>query len=253
VSVVAISRDGARVDVTVEHGAKRNAMSAVVRVALADTFAELAGDPTIGLVVLSAVGEAAFCSGGDLREVAECRTRESIRALAVEIRGVLDQIRRFPAPVVAALNGNAIGGGSELALAADFRVAAAHAHIVFAQVSQAVSSSWGGGVDLIGLVGPGRAQRLLTSGATLAHAEGLSLGVYDAVAPPGEPLAAAVERFVAPMLSAPVQVARANKALAAAARFGPSRAGLEQLELDAFVDNWMHPDHWARLDAFLAR
>ncbi|HWL42430.1 MAG TPA: enoyl-CoA hydratase/isomerase family protein [Ilumatobacter sp.] len=252
-SVVIVARDGARADVTVRHAGKRNAMSEVVQDALAATFTELAGDPSIGLVVLTAEGDAAFCSGGDLYEVARADTPELARALAMRIRGVLDTIRRFPAPVVAALNGLALGGGSEFALSADFRVAAAHAHIVFGQVGQAVSPGWGGGADLVELVGAATAQRLLASGTKLTHAEGLSLGLYDAVAAEGEPLAAAVDRFVAALLDAPPQVLRANKSLAIAARFTAQRAAVEAAELAGFVDTWMHPDHWHRLNQFLNR
>lgn len=252
-SVVAVTRNGARADVTICHAAKRNAMSEVVQQALAATFTELADDPTIGLVVLTSEGDAAFCSGGDLYEVARADTPDRARDLATRIRGVLDTIRRFPAPTVAALNGLALGGGSELAVCADFRVAAAHAHIVFGQVGQAVSPGWGGGVDLVERVGAPTAQRLLASGARLSHAEGLALGLYDAVAAEGESLAEAVDRFVAPLLEAPPQVLRASKALAIAARFTPQRAALEAVELDRFVATWMHPDHWARLNAFLNR
>lgn len=252
-SVIEVARDGARVDVTVLHAAKRNAMSEVVQEGLAATFTELAGDPTVGLVVLTSQGDAAFCSGGDLYEVARADTPESARELATRIRGVLDTIRRFPAPVVAALNGLALGGGSELAVCADYRVAAAGAHIVFGQVGQAVSPGWGGGVDLVERVGTAVAQRLLGSGTRLTHAEGLALGLYDAVADAGEPLAAAVDRFVAPLLAAPAQVLRANKALAVAARFTPRRAALEAVELEQFVATWMHADHWDRLNAFLNR
>ena len=251
--VVGVSRAGARVDVTVRHAAKRNAMSEVLQQALATTFTDLADDPTIGLVVLTAEGDAAFCTGGDLYEVARADTPDAARELATRIRGVLDTIRRFPAPVVAALNGLALGGGSELAVCADFRVAAAHAHIVFGQVGQAVSPGWGGGVDLVERVSAATAQRLLASGTRLGHAEGLALGLYDAVAAEGESLAEAVDRFVAPLLTAPPQVLRANKAIAVAARFTPQRAALEAIEREHFVATWMHPDHWARLDAFLNR
>lgn len=252
-SLVTIERAGARADVTIRHAAKRNAMSETLQEALSATFTELAGDPTVGLVVLSSEGDAAFCSGGDLYEVARADTAERARALATRIRGVLDSIRRFPAPVVAGINGLALGGGSELAMSADFRVVAAHAHVVFGQVGQAVSPGWGGAADLIELVGPATAQRLLASGTQLGHTEGLALGLYDAVATEGETLPAAVDRFVGPLLEAPAQVLRANKAVAIAARFTPQRSAVEAAELDQFVATWMHPDHWDRLNAFLTR
>ena len=77
--------------------------------------------------------------------------------------------------------------------------------------------------------------------------------VGDAVATDGEGLGAAVDRFVAPLLTAPVQVLRGNKAVALAARFTPARARVEAAELDQFVATWMHADHWERLNAFLTR
>lgn len=250
--VLRITRDGPRVDLTVAHTAKRNAMSVVLQDALRSAFTELAGDPTIGLVVITGEGPA-FCSGGDLVEVAAADTPDKARELALRIRWVMDTIRRFPAPVVAALNGPAIGGGSEYALAADYRVAGPTGHLVFGQVGQAVTPGWGGGVDLVERVGGPTAQRLLASGARLDHAEGLALGLYDAVAGEGETLAAAVDRFVAPLLTAPVQVLRGNKAVALAARFTPERARVEAAELEQFVATWMHADHWNRLHAFLNR
>lgn len=252
-SLVTSDRTGSRVDVTIRHAAKRNAMSEALQDALATTFTELAADPTIGLAVLTSEGDAAFCSGGDLYEVARADTPERARALATRIRGVLDTIRRFPAPVVAAVNGLALGGGSELAMSTDFRVLAAHAEIVFGQVGQAVSPGWGGAADLIERVGQATAQRLLASGARVAHADGVELGLYDAVAADGETLADAVDRFVAPLLAAPAQVLRANKAVATAARFTSQRHAVEAAELDQFVATWMHPDHWARLNAFVNR
>ncbi len=250
--VLRIARDGARVDVTVAHTAKRNAMSVVLQDALAATFTELAGDDTIGLIVLTGEGPA-FCSGGDLVEVAAADTPDTARQLALRIRAVMDTIRRFPAPVVAALNGPAIGGGSEFALAADYRVAGPHGRIVFGQVGQAVTPGWGGGVDLIERVGGPTAMRLLASGAAVDHTEGLALGLYDTVTADDEPLTDAVDRFVAPLLTAPVQVLRGNKAVALAARFTPERARVEAAELDAFVATWMHADHWDRLNTFLTR
>lgn len=252
-SVVEVVRAGARADVIMRHGAKRNAMSEVLQASLTAAFTELATDESIGVVVLTGEGETAFCSGGDLVEVARADTPDSARELATRIRGVLDTIRRCPAPVVAGLNGLALGGGSELAVVADFRVAAAHAQIVFGQVGQAVSPGWGGGVDLVELVGPRAAQRLLATGAKLTHAEGLALGLYDAVAPEGTPLSETLDAFVGSLLHAPPQVLRANKALAIAARFTPDRARREAAELDGFVSTWMHQDHWDRLHAFLNR
>ena len=84
---------------------------------------------------------------------------------------VLDSIRRFPVPVVAALNGDALGGGAELAVACDMRVAATHARIGFVQGRLAITTGWGGGIDLAAIVGPSRALALLCRSDLLTSAE----------------------------------------------------------------------------------
>jgi enoyl-CoA hydratase len=251
-AVVSVARRGPLATVLIDHAAKRNAMSAIVQDGLISAFEHLADDSSVGVVVLTGAGDT-FCSGGDLVEIQAHNTVDSARHMATHIRSVLDRIRQCPAPVVAGLNGDAIGGGSELALACDFRVAAHDAHIMFAQASQAVSPGWGGGIDLIERVGPSRAQRLLGTTARLGGDEALRLGVFDAVAAADDSIDDAIAAFIEPFLRRPAQVLRANKALAIAARIDDRRGRLEAIELEQFVSAWMHPDHWAALAAFVNR
>ena len=250
--VVSVANRGPLATVLLDHAAKRNALSSNVQDGLISAFDQIAADSSVAVVVLTGAGDT-FCSGGDLVEIQAHDTADSAREMATRIRSVLDRVRQCPAPVVAGLNGDAIGGGAELALACDFRVAAHGAHMVFAQASQAVSPGWGGGVDLIERVGTSRAQRLLGTTARVSGDEARRLGLFDAVAAPDESIDDVVAAFVEPFLRRPAHVLRANKALAIASRSDDRRERLEAVELEQFVSTWMHADHWAALDAFVNR
>ncbi len=241
-------RDGALVTVTVDREAKRNALSRHLQDELAATLDDLAGDSTIGLVVLTGAGDRSFVSGGDLKKLLDVRTTLAATEMALHARLVLDRVRRFPAPVIAALNGDALGGGAELAMACDFRLTAPGARMAFVQGRHAISTAWGGGVDLMQLVGRSRALRLLTTCEYVDHADGLAIGLYDRCAAEGETLDDVVAQFIKPMLEQPANALRTYKAMAIAARMTADRPAMEQAELENFVAGWVHDDHWTALD-----
>jgi len=246
-------RVGGRATVVVDRPHKRNALSRHVQDELAATLDELAIDESISVLVLTGAGTDNFTSGGDLVALSEIRTIEGAEEMARHARGVLDRVRRFPAPVVAALNGDALGGGAELAMACDFRVLAPQARMAFVQGRQAITSAWGGGVDLSQLVGRTVALRLLCTTEFVDHEMGIRIGLYDRCAAEGEAFEAVVDAFVAPMERQSPHVTRTYKALAIAARMGGNREHLEEVELSHFARNWMHDDHWEALEAFLNR
>src|ERR1700729_3221161 len=95
-------------------------------------------------LVIRGEGDKAFVSGGDLKELSALRTEEQASAMAWRMRSLCDELANFPAPVVAALNGHAFGGGAEVAVAADIRVAADDIKIGFNQVSLEIMPAWGG-------------------------------------------------------------------------------------------------------------
>ena len=142
-------------------------------------------DAAIGAraLVITGAGDRAFVSGGDLKELAAIRTAEEASAMAWRMRSICDRIAEFPAPVVAALNGHALGGGAEVAVAADIRLAADDIKIGFNQVALAIMPAWGGAERLAALVGPGKALLLAGTGTILSATEAEHIGLVDQVLP----------------------------------------------------------------------
>ncbi len=229
---------------------KRNALSRATLAAIRAVFRKHASRRGLKLAVLTASGTQAFAAGGDLVDLGKVRTRSAARRMSRDALAALRAVREFPVPVVAALNGLAIGGGAELAMACDWRVAARHAKIGFVQGKLNLSSAFGGGTLLVDLLGAQRALGVMAGGKVYSATRALALGLVDAVCRPGESLEAGVGRFVAPVLAQRPQVLRAFKALALAAH--APRAARERLEIAHLVETWTHPDHWAAADQVLA-
>lgn len=141
-----------------------------------------AAEGALALVIRGA-GDRAFVSGGDLKELAAIRTEEEAAAMARRMREICDRLAAFPAPVIAALNGHALGGGAEVAVAADIRVAADDIKIGFNQVTLAIMPAWGGAERLATLVGRGTALLLAGAGTVLDAAEAQRVGLVDQVLP----------------------------------------------------------------------
>ncbi|WP_099866850.1 enoyl-CoA hydratase/isomerase family protein [Pararhizobium haloflavum] len=236
--------------VHIDRAEKRNALSRSLLAAIGEAFRESAADNSLKLALLTSAGDRSFAAGGDLRDLAEVQGDLAAEEMARDAKHALQAIRDFPVPVVAGLNGDALGGGAELAVACDMRVAAAHARIGFIQGRLAIASAWGGGVDLMRLVGPSRALRLLARSEMLDAEQAITMGLIDAAAGESETLDEAMDRFISPMLSQAPQVMRAFKALAIEAK-NAGRDTMDGIETARFGEVWAHPDHDAAVDAIL--
>lgn len=244
---------GGRLDVTIDRPQARNALSLETLRELEMVFTRFAVVPDICVVVLTGAGDRAFAAGGDLKELDAHRSAAQAGALFDAGRAALDAVRRFPAPVVAALNGVTLGGGAELSMACDFRLAAAHAGIGFVQAQLALTTGFGGCADLQRAVGPRRAMGLMLAAQILRPAEAERLGLFDAVAGEGEGLEALVERFIAPILARPPELARDLKAMALAGVDAEHRAAIFAEERIRFIRAWTSQEHWAAAERMLAR
>ena len=237
--------------VTINRVEKHNALSLAILADLRQLFEGAGKDEALIAAVLTGAGEKTFAAGGDLRELAALKTAEESETMARDAKATLNAIRTFPVPVIAAMNGNAFGGGAELAVACDFRVAASHARIGFVQGRLAVSTAWGGGPDLLQLIGRARGLRLMATSEMLSPQDALRLGLYDTVADDGVTIVDAVEQFLEPMRKQAPQVMRTFKAVADAQRRGDTRDEMQEIETGMFVQTWIHDDHWEAAEKVL--
>ena len=132
-------------------------------------------------LVITGAGDRAFVSGGDLKELGALRTEREAGAMAWRMRSICDRIAGFAGPTIAALNGHALGGGAEVAVAADIRLAADDIKIGFNQVALEIMPAWGGAERLVELVGYSKALLLAGTGMILTAEEARSDGLVDHV------------------------------------------------------------------------
>ncbi|MBF0276518.1 MAG: enoyl-CoA hydratase/isomerase family protein [SAR324 cluster bacterium] len=239
--------------VTINRPEKRNALSRVLLEDLRTTFQIHADDPSLKLAVLVGAGDKSFAAGGDLRDLNEIRTLDDARKMAEEGKAALNAIRKFPVPVIAVLNGTALGGGAELAVACDLRIAASDAGIGFVQGKLNISSAWGGGIDLIQIVGRSTALRLLGTSELLTPRQAFNMGLIDEIAEDEENLPVFIERFISPYLQQKPQVMRAFKALLIGARDGLPRSEMDAIETHYFSLTWIDEAHWQAADKLLSK
>jgi len=232
--------------------AARNALSLGLLDRLRTALEQHANAPALRAAVITGRGERSFASGGDIKELDRYRTSEEARIVAETGWRCLDAIRGFPVPVIAAINGPALGGGAELAVACDFRVAARGATLGFLQGRLNITPAWGGASDLMALAGPTHALELLLSNRVLTAADAAVRGLVDGIAREGETLREAVRAFVEPWITKPPQLIRALVGVVRQRR-RTTAAALAAAESEAFLRTWTHDDHWRAVAAALQR
>jgi enoyl-CoA hydratase len=247
---VRVEVDGGIAVVTIDRPEVRNAIGFATVDDLNSALDDVL-ETDAAVLVLRGGGDRAFVSGGDLKELGAVRTHEDAVAMARRVRRLLDRVAAFPVPVIAALNGHAFGGGAEVAIAADIRVAADDIKIGFNQVSLGIMPAWGGAERLAQVVGRGKALLAIATGEVYDATAAQDLGLIDIVVP--RETFDKEWRILAERIGGTAPgTSRAVKSVIAPA--APSvHPELEADATDAFARLWTADPHWAAVDALEQR
>jgi enoyl-CoA hydratase/carnithine racemase len=180
-----LTNDAGVAVLTLNRPERYNAWNSQMRAEMAQAIAQIGGDESIRVLVITGEGRA-FSSGEDvagMKELTDIGTR-GFRRVARNIHNVFDEVEAVELPIIAAINGVAAGGGMELALSCDFRFAAATARLGFPENNVGLIPGSGGCSRLVKLVGPAKAKRLVMTGEMIEAAKALELGLIDEVVAP---------------------------------------------------------------------
>jgi len=178
---ILVERRGSVAIITINRPEKRNALNIQTRAEGAAVLDELRADESVRVVVFTGAGDKAFVAGADIAEFAD-RTAITQREVMLE-RGLFNAIDTFPKPVIAMVNGYCLGGGCELALACDVRIASDKASFGQPEINLGIIPGGGGTQRLTRLVGEGKAMELILTGAIIDAQTAFNLGLVNHVVP----------------------------------------------------------------------
>ena len=236
---------------TVNRPAQRNALDLAAMHALAEAITCLTADSELRAVIITGAGIESFCSGGDLVELHSYPTADHARMIIALMGDALLALERLPVPTIAAINGYALGGGSELALACDLRIADDQTRMGFVQSKMALIPGWGGGQRLLRRIGYAQAMDLLLSARILHAPELLASGLVNRIVDAGTSLEHALD-YAHTFNQLDLTVIHSIKALLQAGLNQPYETAL-QAERDLFPSLWAAEPHLQAVEAFLNR
>lgn len=210
---IVLSKNGAIATITVDRPKVMNAIRFNTMLEIQNALDDIAADDAIRVVVLTGAGEKAFVAGGDISIMAKA---EGYIELIHEIpagQQVCNNIENFPKPVIARINGVALGGGTELALCCDIRIASFNAIMGVPEIKLGIIPGYGGTQRLPRLLGMGKAKELVLTGDHISAQEAKEIGLVDQVVPKDE-LDEAVEKLCQKLASkSPIALAMGKEAI----------------------------------------
>ncbi|WP_301177506.1 enoyl-CoA hydratase/isomerase family protein [Actinomadura geliboluensis] len=244
---VTLRRDGHVAEIVLDRPEALNALSTAMARRLTGACAEVAADPAVRAVVLSAAGEKAFCVGADLKE-RNAMTDDEILAQRPVFRAAFGGVLNLPQPVIAAVHGYALGGGCEFALSCDMIVADETAVFGLPEVGVGLVPGGGGTQLALRRLGPGKAADLVFTGRRLAVDEALAYGLADRRVPAGTAREEALGIAETIARNSPAAVRAAKRAMRLGGGVGLD-AGLD-LEENAWRTVAFSPDRREGIAAF---
>ena len=248
--VVAIERIGSAMVATIDRESSGNAISRKVVAGLAESVCEAEAADGIAAFVVTGRGGKFFAAGGDLKQYREIRTRSDLAGAFAHPRALMEAMEALSVPVIAAINGYALGGGAELALAADLRIASENARIGFPYVKLGLIAGWDGMERLARCCGYGHAMHLLLTGEAIGAVQAERIGLVSEVVS-GDVLDRALfhaERFAG---YSPLAL-HATKAMLRRT-FSDSSASAREEVRARFADLWVSEDHREAEAAFVEK
>jgi methylglutaconyl-CoA hydratase len=210
---VQLERRGAIGVLCVDRPERRNALSRQTLMELGRLGRELVADPAVRAIIITGGGDKVFCAGADLKE-RQSFSNEDVRVQVGLYRSELGVLDKSPKPVIAALNGSAFGGGLELALLCDLRVAVPTALLGLPETTLGIIPGAGGTQRLPRVVGEARAKEMILLGRPLTAAKALEWGLVNRVSPEGVDVVADTIEYIQPIAEgAPIAQAAALAAI----------------------------------------
>ncbi len=246
---ILLEKAGPIATITLNRPEKLNALNRTVRAELMVALDHLADDEEVKVAILRGAGEKAFVAGADVEEFA-ARTAAEQRKV-YQRRRVYDALAEFPKPIIAAVHGYCLGGGSELALACDLRVADRTARFGQAEIRLGIIPGAGGTQRLARLVGPGQAMRIALSGDTVDADEAYRIGLVEFLTDEGQHLEKAREVAERMARWSPVALRLVKQSVKAALEV-PLSAGLD-LEKELFLAAFASEDGQEGVRAFVEK
>ncbi|MEO1286274.1 MAG: enoyl-CoA hydratase/isomerase family protein [Chloroflexota bacterium] len=225
-----------------------NALDFASMIAFWHTICSLESDDSLRVLILTGAGDKAFSSGGDLNELRDKVTEADARFFTHIMTDALHRMENLAIPVIGAINGYALGGGSEIALACDMRIVDANAKIGMVQIKMGLTPGWGAGQRLLRLVGYSKAMQLLLQGEILGADDLLKMGLANEKVEQGQALASALT-LANQIAERPPKVVRRIKQLLRAGLTMPHDQA-RQLEFDLFPELWADEPHLQAVEAF---
>ncbi|MED4553803.1 enoyl-CoA hydratase [Lysinibacillus capsici] len=198
--------------ITLSRPEAANAMSVQLLHELSDTLDQINGDPAVRVVLLTGAGEKAFCAGADLKERKGMSDRQ-VKQIVQLIGTTVAKVETLAQPVIAVLNGVAFGGGLELALACDLRIAATHVKLGLTETSLGIIPGAGGTQRLPRLIGLGKAKELIYTARRLSAKEAEKYGIIEYVYEGHEVLDKAQQLALEMAKNAPLSLVQAKVAI----------------------------------------
>jgi enoyl-CoA hydratase len=246
---ILVERRGRVGIITINRPEKRNALNIQTRAEGAAALDELRGDDSVQIVVITGAGDKAFIAGADIAEFAE-RTAITQREVMLE-RGLFNAIDSFPKPVIAMVNGYCLGGGCEVALACDIRIASETASFGQPEINLGIIPGGGGTQRLPRLVGEGKAMELILTGEIIDAQTAFNIGLVNHVVPADQLEAKTMEIANRMAEKSPIALRLAKEAVRLASRSNIDE-GLRR-EVDLFALCFSSEDKDEGVSAFLQK